>query len=160
MLFHSQTSTIQPWKFGNGWLNSSHNSSGMWLLPMLELKLIRVSKRGSRLTVVRNYHYYHCDHHHTAFSILSFFIIIIPKFHQVTSWTFPCTYSNGLLTQYNSSKFWNITFLLIWLADWKFSVVFLFHNLNNMNLINTGIFLIQTWAIVSIYNLWVIINDT
>ena len=32
LLIHSQTSTVQPLKFGNGWAISSHILLGMWLL--------------------------------------------------------------------------------------------------------------------------------
>ena len=46
LLIHSQTSTVQPLKFGNGQVISSHTLLGMWLLIHAGLKLIHVSNRG------------------------------------------------------------------------------------------------------------------
>ena len=41
LLIHSQTSMVQPLRFGNGYVISSHMLLGMWLL-------IHISKRGPR----------------------------------------------------------------------------------------------------------------
>ena len=43
---HSQTSTVQLLKFGNGYVTSSYILLGMWLLNHAGLKLSHVSKRA------------------------------------------------------------------------------------------------------------------
>ena len=45
LLIHSQTSTMPPLKFGDGWIISSHIYNGCNYLSMLGLKLINASKR-------------------------------------------------------------------------------------------------------------------
>ena len=44
---HSQTSTVQPLKFGNGWVISSHTLQWMYSVSMLIVQLNHVGKCGS-----------------------------------------------------------------------------------------------------------------
>ena len=47
LLIHSQTSVVQPLKFGNGWVISSHTLLGMWLLILgFKLKTMWVKVKG------------------------------------------------------------------------------------------------------------------
>ena len=54
LLIHSQTSTVQPLKFGNLYVISSRNLMGMWLLIYAGIKLIPVSKTGPWQLDTRN----------------------------------------------------------------------------------------------------------
>ena len=47
LLVHSQTSTVRPLKFGNGWVISSHTLWGCDCLAMMRLKLILTNKKGA-----------------------------------------------------------------------------------------------------------------
>ena len=47
--FNFDPSTVQPLKFGNRWVISSHTLLGMWLLIYGGLKLNHVSKRPQEL---------------------------------------------------------------------------------------------------------------
>ena len=48
LLIHFQTSTVQPLKFGNGQVTSSHTLLHMWLLMHAGIKWNHVSKNGPR----------------------------------------------------------------------------------------------------------------
>ena len=61
LLIHSQTSTVAPLKFENGWIISSHTFLGMWLLIHFGIKLNLRYSRVDHGSILGNWRPYWND---------------------------------------------------------------------------------------------------